>query len=282
MRLVTMRTANGTRAGRIEGDEVVEISDASDVGALLASGPEWAEQAASAGGARHRLDDVDLAPLVPNPSKIFCVGLNYQSHIDETGSPRPTHPSYFAKFARALVGANDPITLPVVSDEVDWEVELTLVIGRPARHVAEADAAQYVAGVTVANDISVRDWQKRTSQNLAGKTFEGSTPVGPALVTLDELPNGWDDLTVRCEVDGTVMQQGHTSELLFSSEELIADLTKIITLDPGDLILTGTPSGVGRTRTPPVYLREGQIVLTAIDGVGELVNRCVAEQPPTA
>jgi acylpyruvate hydrolase len=281
MRLVTMRTAAGTTAGRIEGDEVVELNVA-DVGTLLASGPQWADQAANAHGDRHRLDDVDLAPLVPNPSKIICVGLNYQSHIDETGSPRPTHPAYFAKFSRALIGANDPITLPVVSERVDWEVELTLVIGRPARHVAEAEAAQYVAGVTVANDISVRDWQKRTSQILAGKTFEGSTPVGPALVTLDELPNGWSDLTVRCEVDGDVRQHGHTSDLLFPPEQIIADLSHILTLDPGDLILTGTPSGVGHSRTPPVFLREGQTVRTTIEGVGDLVNTCVAEKPSRA
>jgi acylpyruvate hydrolase len=277
MRLVTMRRPGGTRAGRIEGDEVVEL-DSPDVGTLLASGPDWAERAADASGAHHELDEVDLDPVVPNPSKIICLGLNYQSHIDETGAKRPAHPTYFAKFARALVGARDPIILPAVSDMVDWEVELALVVGAPARHVAESDVARHVAGVTVANDISVRDWQHRTTQLLAGKTFEGTTPVGPALVTLDELSGGWNDLTVRCEVDGTVMQEGHTSELLFTPEQIIADLTRILTLDPGDLVLTGTPSGVGRSRTPPVFLREGQIVRTVIDGVGELENRCVAEQ----
>jgi acylpyruvate hydrolase len=277
MRLVTIRTPEGTHAGRIEGDEVVQF-DAADVGALLATGPDWADRAADALGRRHPLDDVDLAPVVPRPPKIVCLGLNYQSHIDETHSTRPAHPTYFAKFARALIGARDPIVLPAVSDMVDWEVELALVIGRPARHVIEAEAAQYVAGVTVANDISVRDWQHRSSQLLAGKTFEGTTPVGPALVTLDELPGGWRDLVVRCEVDGTVMQEGHTSELLFSPEEIIADLSRIVTLEPGDLVLTGTPSGVGRSRTPPVFLREGQTVRTVIDGVGELSNRCVAEQ----
>jgi acylpyruvate hydrolase len=277
MRLVTIRTSEGTHAGRIEGDEVVQL-DAADVGALLASGPDWAERAGDAIGPRHPLDDVELAPVVPRPSKIICLGLNYQSHIDETNSRRPAHPTYFAKFARALVGARDPIVLPAVSDMVDWEVELALIIGRPARHVAESDAARFVAGVTVANDVSVRDWQHRTSQLLAGKTFEATTPVGPALVTLDELPGGWSDLVVRCEVDGTVMQEGRTSELLFSPEEIIADLSRILTLDPGDLILTGTPSGVGRTRTPPVFLREGQIMHTAIEGVGDLTNRCVTEQ----
>ena len=276
MRLVTTRTGGRTRAGRIDGDEVVGL-DAPDVGAVLASGPGWAERAAAADGPRWPLDRADLAPVVPRPPKIICVGLNYQSHIDETGKPRPRHPAYFAKFARALVGAHDPITLPAASDEVDWEVELTLIVGRPARHVPEAGVADVIAGVTVANDVSVRDWQHRTTQNLAGKTFESSTPVGPALVTLDELPDGWKDLTVGCEVDGTVMQHATTAELLFTPEEIIADLTRIVTLEPGDLILTGTPAGVGVARTPPVFLRPGQTVRTVIGGVGELVNRCVAE-----
>lgn len=276
MRLVTLRTADGTRAGRLDGDEVVELADA-DVGALLASGPDWAERAAAADGPRHGAAEADLAPLVPHPAKIVCLGLNYQSHIEETGQQRPRYPTYFAKFARALIGARDPIVLPAVSDAVDWEVELTLVIGRAARHVAEHDAAAFVAGVTVANDISVRDWQRRSSQILAGKTFERTTPVGPALVTLDELPGGWSDLTVRCEIDGQVVQDGHTSDLLFTPEQIIADLTKIVTLDPGDLVLTGTPAGVGLARTPPVYLSAGQTVRTVIDGVGELVNTCVAE-----
>jgi acylpyruvate hydrolase len=272
-----MRTSAGTRAGRIDGGEVVEL-DAPDLGKVLASGPDWAERVADADGARHCFDDVDLAPVVPSPAKIVCLGLNYQSHVDETGGTRPTYPTYFAKYARALIGAHDPITLPDVSDEVDWEVELAVVIGRPARHVAESDAARFVAGVTVANDISVRDWQHRTDQILAGKTFEGTTPVGPALVTLDELPAGWGDLTLRCEVDGIVMQRGHTSELLFTLEHIIADLSQIMTLDPGDLLLTGTPAGVGHTRRPPVFLRDGQTVRTVIDGVGELNNRCVAEK----
>jgi acylpyruvate hydrolase len=278
MRLVTTRTASGTRAGRLDGDEVVMLGDV-DVGTLLASGPDWAERVAAADGPRRPLDEVDLAPLVPHPSKIVCLGLNYQLHVEETGNTRPPHPTYFAKYARALIGARDPIMLPAVSNAVDWEVELALVIGRPARHVAETDAAMFVAGVTVANDISVRDWQRRTSQNLAGKTFEGTTPVGPALVTLDELPDGWDDLALRCEIDGTVVQDGHTSDLLFTPEEIIADLTKIVTLDPGDLILTGTPAGVGAARTPPAFLSEGQTVRTTIGGVGELVNTCVAEKP---
>lgn len=277
MRLVTIRTPDGgTRAGRIDGEHVIAL-DAPDVGALLASGTDWADRAGVATGPAHPLVASDLAPVVPRPAKIVCLGLNYQSHIDETGKPRPEHPTYFAKYARALVGPRDPITLPTVSDAVDWEVELALVIGRTARHVSEADAATVVAGVTVANDISARDWQQRTTQNLAGKTFEATTPLGPALVTLDELAGGWSDLTLRCEVDGTLMQRGHTSDLLFTPEQIIADLSHIVTLDPGDVILTGTPAGVGVARIPPQYLRVGQTVRTTIGGVGELRNTCAPE-----
>lgn len=279
MRLVTLRIpGGGTQAGRIDGEQVIGL-DATDVGALLASGADWADRAAAASGPSHLLADSDLAPVVPRPTKIVCVGLNYQSHIDETGSPRPAHPTYFAKFARALVGPRDPITLPAASDAVDWEVELALIIGRAARHVSTADAATVVAGVTVANDISARDWQRRTSQHLAGKTFEATTPLGPALVTLDELAAGWSDLTLRCAVDGALMQHGRTSELLFTPEQIVADLSRIVTLDPGDVILTGTPAGVGVARTPAQFLRAGQTVQTTIDGVGALHNTCVSERP---
>lgn len=278
MRLVTLRTPDGgTRAGRIDGEHVIAF-DAPDVGALLASGTDWADRAAAASGAAHLLTDCDLAPVVPRPAKIVCLGLNYQSHIDETGKPRPEHPTYFAKYARALVGPRDPIILPLASGAVDWEVELALVIGRTARHVSEKDAATVVAGVTVANDISARDWQQRTTQNLAGKTFEATTPLGPAVVTLDELARGWSDLTLRCEVDAALVQQGHTSDLLFTPEQIIADLSRIVTLDPGDVILTGTPAGVGVARTPPQFLRAGQTVRTTIDGVGELRNICAPER----
>ena len=279
MRLVTFFTPAGLRAGRVDGEDVVEL-DAPDVGALLASGADWRQRAAGGDGGRRPLAQVRLAPVVPAPSKIICVGMNYQSHIDETRRDRPTHPSYFAKFARALIGPYDPITLPAVSKKVDWEAELGVLIGSPARHVAEADAERHIAGMTVVNDVSVRDWQRRTSQFLAGKTFEGSTPVGPALVTLDEVPDGGKDLAVTCEIDGQLMQSGRTSELLFGVAELIADLTTILTLDPGDLIVTGTPAGVGAVRKPPVFLQPGQVVRTAIEGVGELVNTCVAEQIP--
>ncbi len=275
MRLVTIRTANGTRAGRVDGDRVTEL-DAPDVGSLLAD-PDWASAAAASGGAGHALADVDLATLVPNPSKIICLGLNYASHIKEMGRDLPEYPTLFAKFPGTLIGARDPIVLPRVSEQIDWEVELGVVIGRPARHVTPERALDAVGGFTVVNDVSVRDYQHRTAEFLAGKIFERTTPVGPALVTLDELPGGGADLAVRCEVDGEVMQASRTSDLLFGPAEIISYVSDIITLVPGDLIATGTPGGVGAARTPPVWLRAGQVVRTVVEGVGECVNRCVPE-----
>ncbi|HEX8860658.1 MAG TPA: fumarylacetoacetate hydrolase family protein [Actinomycetes bacterium] len=275
MRLVTIRTANGTRAGRVDGDRVVEL-DAPDVGVLL-SDPDWERVAAGGAGPEHALAEADLATLVARPSKVVCLGLNYASHIKEMGRELPEYPTLFAKFAGTLIGARDPILLPRVSEQVDWEVELGVVIGRPARHLSEREAAAAIGGYTVINDVSVRDYQSHTNQFLAGKIFEQTTPVGPAMVTLDELPDGGADLRVRCEVDGQLMQDGRTSDLLFNPAQIIAYLSEIITLEPGDLIATGTPAGVGAARTPPVWLRPGQVVRTVVEGVGECVNRCQPE-----
>ncbi len=275
MRLVTIRTANGTRAGRVQDDRVIDL-DAPDVGVLL-SDPDWPSVAAAAGGPGRLLADADLATLVPRPSKVICLGLNYASHIQEMGRELPKYPTLFAKFPRTLIGAYDPILLPRVSEQVDWEVELGVVIGRPARHVSGDEAIAAIAGYTVVNDVSVRDYQTHTNQFLAGKIFERTTPVGPALVTLDELPGGGADLAVRCEVDGQVMQHSRTSDLLFGPAEIIAYVSEIITLEPGDLIATGTPAGVGAARTPPVWLRPGQVVRTVVEGVGECLNQCVPE-----
>jgi acylpyruvate hydrolase len=273
MRVVTYRTAQGTRAGRLDGDVVVPV-DARDVGALLALGEEWTEVAGRDAGDALPLAEVDLAPVVPNPSKIICVGHNYRSHIEEVGAKYPEVPALFAKFARSLIGARDNLILPAVSDMVDWEVELTVVIGRPVRNGDVAQATAAIAGYTVGNDVSVRDFQKRTAQWLAGKTFESSTPVGPALVTPDEVDSA-RDLKVRTLVDDRVVQDSSTADLLFSPADIVAFASQVITLDPGDLILTGTPSGVGIGRKPPEYLREGQVLTTEIEGLGACVNRCV-------
>ncbi len=280
MRVVTVRADGRTHAGRVEDDQVVLLPPR-DVGELLAADSDWRRTAADGDGPRVALADADLAPLVLQPRKIICLGLNYEPHIREMGRELPTHPTIFSKFARCLIGARDQIQLPAESEEVDWEAELTFVIGREARRVNESDAADVIAGYTIANDVSMRDWQWRTKQWLQGKTFEASTPLGPALVTPDELDGdpGAPDLAIACEVDGQTMQQARTGELLFTPAAVVAYLSTILTLDPGDVILTGTPGGVGAGRDPKVFLSPGQTLRTTIDGLGELVNECVPESP---
>ena len=275
MKLATVRTASGTRAARVEGDSLVLLPIA-DVSALLAQ-PRWIDLAGSAGEVV-ALDEAALAPVVPRPPKIICLGLNYMRHIREMGREPPDFPTIFAKYTSALIGPRDEIAMPTVSENMDWEVELGVVIGTVARHVTVDTALQHVAGYTVVNDITARDWQRRTTQFLQGKTFEGTTPVGPYIVTADELPVGAAGLEVRCEVDGVLMQHDTTAELIFSVAQTIAYLSQILTLEPGDLIATGTPDGVGAGRTPPVWLQPGQTVRTAIEGVGELINVCSSRQ----
>ncbi|MFC8674044.1 fumarylacetoacetate hydrolase family protein [Streptomyces griseorubiginosus] len=279
MRLSTVRITDDrvTSAARQEGDELVLLPYA-DVGALLATGDDWHERAASADGERLSLAESSLAPLVPHPNKIVCLGLNYATHIKEMGRPTPAHPTLFAKYDGSLIGAHDDIHTPPVSDDLDWEAELAVVVGRPGRHVPREKALEYVAGYTVANDVTVRDWQHRTREFLSGKTFEATTPVGPALVTADELPPGASGLDISCSVDGHTMQKSNTADLLFDVAETVAYISTIITILPGDLILTGTPGGVGAGRDPKVFLRPGQELITTVEGIGELRNTVIKDQ----
>ncbi|WP_371657435.1 fumarylacetoacetate hydrolase family protein [Streptomyces sp. NBC_00280] len=279
MRLSTVRVADDqkTAAARQEGDELV-VLPYSDIAALLATGDDWQERAASTDGERLPSGEASLAPLVPHPNKIICLGLNYATHIKEMGRPTPAYPTLFAKYDGSLVGAHDDIHMPPVSDDLDWEAELGIVIGRPGRHVPRERALEHVAGYTVANDVTVRDWQHRTREFLSGKTFEATTPVGPTLVTPDELPPGASGLTISCSVDGHVMQKSNTADLLFDVADTIAYISTIITLLPGDLILTGTPGGVGAGRDPKVFLRPGQELVTTVEGMGELRNTVVKDR----
>ena len=273
MKLATIRLGGSTRAVRIDGDEAVELG-AADVGEVLRR-DHWQAWAAARDGARRPVDGLDYAPVVPSPDKIVCVGLNYRNHILEMGRELPQHPTLFAKFRQALIGARDEIHLPVVSDQVDWEAELAVVVGRRARHVSVGQAVDHIGGYTVLNDISVRDYQNRTLQWLQGKTFEGTTPVGPWLVTLDEAPATGE---ITCEVDGEAMQKSDTADLLFGPAALVSYISEIVTLEPGDIIATGTPGGVGTARHPQVFLRDGQTVVTRIAGLGELRNVCRKER----
>jgi acylpyruvate hydrolase len=280
MRFATIRVSGGeeTRAVRLDGETLVEVGFR-DVGELLASSSDAIPEASIVAGREHALASADFAPLVTNPGKIICQGLNYRNHILEMGHELPSHPTLFAKFADALIGARDPIMIPTLSDQVDWEAELALVVGRTVRHATPEEAADAIAGFTVANDVSMRDWQNRSLEWLQGKTWEHATPVGPWLVTPGDLGGTAPDLDIRCEVDGVVRQESRTGELVFSPAALLAYASDVVTLRPGDLILTGTPGGVGHARKPPVYLQPGQVVRTTIEGVGELVNACRAERP---
>jgi acylpyruvate hydrolase len=276
MQLVTVRTGNETSAARIDNGDVVFLPYG-DVGELLASGDDW-QTRAGVEGRRAPRESIDLGLIVPRPSKIFCVGLNYLRHIRESGGEVPSHPTLFAKFADALTGPYDDIVLPAASTGVDWEAELVVVIGRPTRNAGEEQASAAIAGFSVGNDVSMRDWQRRTTQFLQGKTWELSSPVGPALVTPDEVGGVRPDLGITCLVDGQVMQDARTADLLFDAVAVVSYASTIMTLRPGDLIFTGTPDGVGAARTPPVFLQDGQVVTTRIEGLGEMVNTFVAEK----
>lgn len=275
MRLATVRLDGATRAVRVDDERAIEVDGVGDVGALLAD-PDWGRRAREASGRVHDLDALDYAPLTPRPDKIVCVGLNYRSHILEMGRAVPEAPTLFAKFSAALLGANDPIVLPNVSREVDWEAELGVIIGREARAVCGDEARDVIAGFCVVNDVTVRDWQHQTTQWLAGKTFESTTPVGPCLVTPDDPAiAGRVGFELACEVDGVEVQRANTADLVFDPVALVGFLSTIITLKPGDVIATGTPGGVGHARTPPQYLDVGSRLVTRIEGVGECVNTCV-------
>ncbi|GAA4701609.1 fumarylacetoacetate hydrolase family protein [Pseudonocardia yuanmonensis] len=272
MRLMTLRTAAGTRAVRVDGAHAVEL-DASDVGALLAD-PDWRASAAAEDGARHELAGANAAPVVPCPGKILCVGLNYRTHILEMGRDLPGHPTLFAKFPEALIGPADPIRLDDASAAVDWEAELAVVVGAPARRATEAEAEAAIAGFAVLNDVTMRDWQYRTTQWLQGKTFEATSPFGPELVTPDELPGGTRPaLDIRCTVDGDTVQSANTGDLVFDPVALVAYISTIITLNPGDVIATGTPGGVGHARKPPRYLGDGAVLGTEIQLLGTQRNQ---------
>lgn len=273
MRLATIRTATGHRAVRVDGDSAVETGEA-DVRALLER-PDWPEHAAAADGPVHDASNLDLAPLVPAPEKVICVGLNYRDHVLEMGNELPEYPTLFGKFAPALIGARDEIELPAESDRVDYEAELTVVIGQAVRRADAESARAAIAGYTVLNDVSMRNYQRRTKQFLQGKTWEHSTPLGPELVTPDELaadPADGGALRIWSELDGETMQDSRTDQLVFGVVDLIVYLSTIVTLNPGDVIATGTPGGVGDARTPPRYLTDGAEIVTAVEGIGECRN----------
>lgn len=276
MTLATLRLPSTTRAAVRTGDAFA-VLPAEDVGALLAE-RDWREiasRAAAHAGETVAVDDADYAPVVTAPRKVLCCGHNYRGHITELGRPMPRYPTIFAKFADTLTGAHDDIVLDdAVADGLDWEAELAVIIGATIRK-ANADVARSaIAGYAVANDISVREWQHHTGQWLPGKAFDATTPLGPVLVTTDEFRPS-EGHGIRCTVNDVEVQKADVDDLLFDAADLVSYLSTFTTLRPGDVVLTGTPAGVGAAATPPRQLNHGDVVVTEIDGLGRCENRIV-------
>jgi 2-keto-4-pentenoate hydratase/2-oxohepta-3-ene-1,7-dioic acid hydratase in catechol pathway len=286
VRWVTVATDRGPRAcgfrdGRYIDVNATDLDLPSSIRGLLAAGPEAQRHAWSAlakGDVSYDPASARLLPPVPDPRKIICIGLNYLDHAAESGVPAPPEPVLFSKYPTALVGHLDHIVLPRISQEVDYEAELVVVIGRPGRNIALEKAWEHVGGYTVGHDVSARDWQlnKPAKQWMAGKTFDTFAPTGPALVTPDEVPDP-HNLGIRLRLNGRTMQDSSTKQLIFGVDVLVAYLSRIFTLEPGDLIFTGTPPGVGMARKPPVWLKPGDTVEVEIDRLGTLRNTVVAE-----
>ncbi|MFC5737155.1 fumarylacetoacetate hydrolase family protein [Sinirhodobacter huangdaonensis] len=279
MRLVSFITPSGTASyGTVVGSDVL------DAGAVL--GAQYADLrqviaadavAGLAGvGTALPLADVTLLPPVPTPEKILCVGLNYLSHIAETGRDRPRHPSIFTRYPSSLVGHGTPLVRPKVSKDFDYEGELAVIIGKAGRHIPAEAAFDHVAGYTCMNEGSIRDYQIHTTQFWPGKSFEASGSIGPWIVTADDV----EDITAQTlttRVDGVVVQQAGLDDLAFSIPEMIAYISSVLTLQPGDVIATGTPGGVGKFRKPQLYLAPGMQVEVEITGIGTLGNGVVDE-----
>ena len=273
MKIATIRTHDGTRAAALDSGKLLPL-DFADVGSWLQAGsPDWSGHVS---GAPVRPDDADFAPVVPHPGKIICVGLNYRDHILEMGRELPEFPTLFAKFSDSLVGARDDIVLPPGSNSIDWEGELAVIVGATVSRADETAARDAIAGFTVANDVSARDFQRRTPEWLQGKIFDRTTPLGPYLVTVDETGTE-PDLEISCSVDGNTKQHSRTSELVFGPAALVQYISAITTLRPGDIILTGTPGGVGDGRNPKEFLEPGSLLETSINTLGATANRCVLQ-----
>jgi len=224
--------------------------------------------------------DLIWRPLTPRPGKVICLGLNYADHAAESPYDRPDYPVLFARFTTSLIGHRRPLVRPALSDQFDYEGELVALIGRRAHGVAGDDALAYVAGYSIFNDASIRDYQFKSPQWTVGKNFDGTGAFGPMFVSVDELPPGASGLRLTTKIGSDVMQDGNTADMLFGVAETIAIVSAAITLEPGDVLVMGTPGGVGFARKPPVFLRPGDTVTVTIEGIGELVNDVVDELQP--
>jgi len=285
MRLVTYRSPQGPRVAAVGQGQCIDLNAADSTlpacpKQLLARGSETLARAAEAvaAGEGVPMEDLELLPPIPNPEKLICVGLNYADHAKEGGREPPNEPVLFNKFPTALGGEGTPIVLPQLSREVDFEAELVVVIGPGGRRIPRQKAFEHVAAYCCGNDISARDWQTRKpgGQWLLGKSFDTFAPVGPMLTTADEVPDP-GKLRIQLRLNGETMQDSNTSQLIFPVDELIAYVSAVCTLSPGDLLFTGTPPGVGFARKPPVFLKPGDSLEVEIEGLGVLHNPVVAE-----
>jgi 2-keto-4-pentenoate hydratase/2-oxohepta-3-ene-1,7-dioic acid hydratase in catechol pathway len=288
VRLVSFSTSNGpVRPGLVVGDEVVDLSDPATglpatMRELLALGPgalDRVRAAPTGGAARHARSEARVHAPVPDPPAILAIGMNYRAHVAEMGREAPEWQYWFNKQRTAIAGPGDPIVLPTVSDAVDYEGELALVIGPRCQHVPAARALEVVAGYTVINDVSARDWQWRSPTFTMGKSFDSHAPCGPELVTGDEVGDP-GRLGIRTWVNGELRQDSSTADLIFGCAEMIEYLTTAFPLEPGTIIATGTPAGVGAGFNPPRFLADADVVRIAIDGVGELQNPVVQGEAP--
>jgi acylpyruvate hydrolase len=275
MRFASILHDGQPHAVAIEDETAVPLTDIAELGAQTPNGvlrdPPLDRDAA------FPLSEATVRPLVPRPGKIICVGLNYKAHIAETNRDESDYPVLFTKFATSLVGAYDTIACPPESEAIDYEGELAVVIGAPARRVSTDRALDFVAGYTVANDVTMRDYQYRTHQWLQGKAWDASTPLGPALVTPDEAGDP-GALSLRTVVNGEVVQEATTDLMIFPIPTLVSVISEFTTLEPGDVILTGTPAGVGFRREPKLLMGDGDVAVVEIEGIGRTENRFAAER----
>jgi len=284
MKLATFDTGGGgARVAIVTGESLIDLSQAAPglpqdmIGLIAAWGDaERAVRQLEKTAPHFKLADVHLQAPVPKPQKILAIGLNYADHVEETGLPKPERQTWFSKLPNAVNGPYDAIQIPKASSAVDYEAEFVAIVGRRCRHVARKDAAGAIFGYAAGNDVSVRDWQFHTTQWILGKSFDTHAPFGPWIVTADEIGDP-HALGIRCLVNGEMRQNSNTKNLVFNVYDQIALLTEAMTLEPGDVIFTGTPAGVGFAAKPPTFLKDGDVVRVEIDRIGALEARMVAE-----
>jgi 2-keto-4-pentenoate hydratase/2-oxohepta-3-ene-1,7-dioic acid hydratase in catechol pathway len=287
MRILSFVQDGVSKIGLRNQDEVIDLSIAlpglpQDLLEVLQAGPALmakieAQIKDAPQSARQAYKDIEFAPLIARPPKIICIGRNYAAHAAEGGAETPTYPEIFFRGAESLIGHKQDIIRPTCSDRLDYEGEIAVVISKKGRHITKEDAFDYIAGYTLFNDATIRDYQRKSSQWTIGKTFDGTGAFGPELVTSDELPLGMKAVQIQTRLNGRVMQDANTRDLVVPVDYLIATLSECMTLMPGDVIITGTPAGVGYARTPPVFMKPGDVCEIEVEGLGILMNTVADE-----